>query len=639
MRVVRLGAMALCLGIPAWAASPIETIPAARAAGHACAAAMGKLTAVSSPSFDESARAAFVECLAGYVRIPSLDAEREELAVQYLAAVLDDLGIPYRTFTTKGQGDDRATHPNLVATLTPAGAKLRASERDTFDWAAAPARDSIVLMNHTDVVPVAPKQWERESLPFSGEVAPAKEDPAGPRYVWGRGALDMKGIGMLQLFAMAIAKREGVALDKDVHFLAVADEEKLSSGVVGAIAEIRPGGQLAALARARVALGEGGMGVKGAIGSRSILHLVNNEEKGGAWLRLGAASAEALFAALERMSLLGDSGGRSRAARWACRVVDAETPEAQVNVVASRLTIELQCDRAPQAEALLAAIRKAAPAMHADVAPKGGGRFRVTVSSATAAHGAFARGATLPQSLALALEKIGALQRHRISKPAFYRYKKTSATVDLLNTIGANETFAEIFGTNRFLLPSVSSLGTHFPERLLGMVGKQLFTEALFRTSCAWTAFERRGDRFEALVDCRLLRPTSSREFVSTVEKLVEPVTVAPISQWDFSQSPADYWAYQALKRTLESERTRELRVAPSQWLAPNGSDNNFFRNPRAELGHAAFAGIPAYGFFPIVVRTGLISTQHGSDERFPVDEMAPGVRRYWRALEALAGK
>jgi len=49
-------------------------------------------------------------------------------------------------------------------------------------------------------------------------------------YLWGRGAQDMKDEGLAQLMVMVMLKREKVALDRDVIFLAVADEEAEGMG-------------------------------------------------------------------------------------------------------------------------------------------------------------------------------------------------------------------------------------------------------------------------------------------------------------------------------------------------------------------------------------------------------------------------
>ncbi len=53
--------------------------------------------------------------------------------------------------------------------------------------------------------------------PFSGEV----KDGA----VWGRGAADDKGPGVIAMMAMLAIKRAGILLDRDIIFVATGDEE------------------------------------------------------------------------------------------------------------------------------------------------------------------------------------------------------------------------------------------------------------------------------------------------------------------------------------------------------------------------------------------------------------------------------
>src|SRR3989449_130261 len=73
-----------------------------------------------------------------------------------------------------------------------------------------------------DVVLATPEYWTVD--PFSGVVQDG--------YVWGRGALDMKGEAIAQLMTLLTLKRAGVPLKRDVIFLATADEE--IGGGVGA---------------------------------------------------------------------------------------------------------------------------------------------------------------------------------------------------------------------------------------------------------------------------------------------------------------------------------------------------------------------------------------------------------------------
>lgn len=77
----------------------------------------------------------------------------------------------------------------------------------------------ILLTAHMDVVPVERDQWQSE--PFGGE----RRDG----YIYGRGAIDDKGMLAANLVTLLLVKREivdaGGALDRDVVFLATSDEE------------------------------------------------------------------------------------------------------------------------------------------------------------------------------------------------------------------------------------------------------------------------------------------------------------------------------------------------------------------------------------------------------------------------------
>jgi acetylornithine deacetylase/succinyl-diaminopimelate desuccinylase-like protein len=91
-------------------------------------------------------------------------------------------------------------------------------------WARIKGGDkpALMLLQHTDVVPVNENYWTEDA--FSGEIKDG--------YIWGRGALDMKGTGISQLSAFLSLHRAGVKLNRDVIFLATADEE--AGGAYGA---------------------------------------------------------------------------------------------------------------------------------------------------------------------------------------------------------------------------------------------------------------------------------------------------------------------------------------------------------------------------------------------------------------------
>lgn len=76
--------------------------------------------------------------------------------------------------------------------------------------------EALVLHHHIDVEPVPdPTQWEHD--PFGGGID-------GP-WIYGRGAFDMKSVGIAQLLAFLDLHRRQVPLERSVIFLATSSEE------------------------------------------------------------------------------------------------------------------------------------------------------------------------------------------------------------------------------------------------------------------------------------------------------------------------------------------------------------------------------------------------------------------------------
>jgi len=135
-----------------------------------------------------------------YLRIDTTNPPGNEMkTAEFFKKILDQEGIENRVFEiAPGRGDLWARIP---------------AARNT-------TRRAIILLNHMDVVTSDPSHWTVP--PFSGEMRDG--------YLWGRGAQDMKDEGLAQLMVMVMLKREKVALDRDVIFLAVADEEAEGMG-------------------------------------------------------------------------------------------------------------------------------------------------------------------------------------------------------------------------------------------------------------------------------------------------------------------------------------------------------------------------------------------------------------------------
>ncbi len=134
-----------------------------------------------------------IALIQSYVRINTSNPPGDVTkAADFLAGILEREGVPVKRYES---GTGRSI---VLARLKGTGA-------------AKP----LMLLHHMDVVPTDPSRWAHD--PFGAEIADGR--------LWGRGALDMKGLGVIQLMAFLSLKRLNVPLDRDVILMAVPDEE------------------------------------------------------------------------------------------------------------------------------------------------------------------------------------------------------------------------------------------------------------------------------------------------------------------------------------------------------------------------------------------------------------------------------
>ncbi len=170
-----------------------------------------------------------------------------------------------------------------TAAAAPLMAKLDAEGIPYELWEPVPGRGNLIahleggdqpplcLLSHLDVVPAEADRWSVD--PFGGAIQDG--------YVWGRGALDMKGMGAMELMAMVQLKRSGVRLDRDVILVAVADEEVDNAGVQQVMARWDELG-------CSHVLNEGGLGLRDLLFEGANLYAISVGEKGVLWLRMTA---------------------------------------------------------------------------------------------------------------------------------------------------------------------------------------------------------------------------------------------------------------------------------------------------------------------------------------------------------------
>lgn len=131
-------------------------------------------------------------------------------------------------------------------------------------------KEPLLLLSHLDVVTAEEDKWEIP--PFSGKVI--------DNFIWGRGAIDCKGLVVQELMVFLLLKRLGISPRHHLIFSATADEEK--GGDMGVrwlidhhFEKIRAG----------YVINEGGVGIKF---RGKNFYFVQTAEKGICWFKVRA---------------------------------------------------------------------------------------------------------------------------------------------------------------------------------------------------------------------------------------------------------------------------------------------------------------------------------------------------------------
>ena len=140
-----------------------------------------------------------IQLLSDFVGVNTINPPgNESRAVDFYAKIFDEEGIEYSS-----------------AESAPGRGNI---------WARIKGGDqpALILLQHTDVVPASKDYWETN--PMVGQIKNG--------YLYGRGVIDMKGAGISQLVTFIRLHRQGKKLNRDLVFLATADEE--AGGLYGA---------------------------------------------------------------------------------------------------------------------------------------------------------------------------------------------------------------------------------------------------------------------------------------------------------------------------------------------------------------------------------------------------------------------
>ena len=202
-------------------------------------------SAVNGQTLEDEA----VRWLQEFIRIDTINPPGNEYrAVDFYAAIFEAEGIEYETAeSAPGRG-------NIWARLEGGN------------------EPGLILLQHTDVVPAEEEFWTID--PLSGDIRDS--------VILGRGTRDMKGLGIIQLATFLSLHRSGVELNRDVIFLATADEEAGGYFGVGWLIENRP----EIFDGTGILLNEGGGGSSNEDGN--VVFSIEVTQKVPVWLRLNA---------------------------------------------------------------------------------------------------------------------------------------------------------------------------------------------------------------------------------------------------------------------------------------------------------------------------------------------------------------
>ncbi len=140
----------------------------------------------------------------------------ERALARELAIRLDRAGIEHEVIPTPGpeDGPARAAVWGRLRARNPHGAGSKEG--------GSQPRPALILLSHLDTVPAVPSEWSVD--PFAGRIRDG--------FVWGRGALDAKGVTVAHLLTLIAFAESDEGLDRDLIFLATPDEE--TGGRLGA---------------------------------------------------------------------------------------------------------------------------------------------------------------------------------------------------------------------------------------------------------------------------------------------------------------------------------------------------------------------------------------------------------------------
>jgi len=165
------------------------------------------ISATAENQIDSALEQQAVELLQQYVRQNTVNPPGNEIeGARFIAEIFDQAGVEYE-----------------IVEAAPGRANI---------WAKIEGGDKpgLLLLSHMDVVPASPEFWSVD--PLGGEIIDG--------YLYGRGVIDDKASGIAHLLTFLELHKSGQTLNRDLVFMATADEEAGGFFGAGWLTENRP---------------------------------------------------------------------------------------------------------------------------------------------------------------------------------------------------------------------------------------------------------------------------------------------------------------------------------------------------------------------------------------------------------------
>jgi len=189
-----------------------------------------------------------VDLLRRYIKLDTTNPPGNEyLATDFFQRIFQAEGIECRTYEPK-----------------PGRTSIRAEIQGSG------TQGPVILLHHMDVIAADKKDWSFD--PFGGDIIDG--------HICGRGALDTKSLGIMQLLAFLAIKKNGLKPNRNLVFLATADEESGADCGVHHLLRDHP-----EEFNADLVLNEGSYVASGLLPNK-LIAMISPGEKGPCWLRL-----------------------------------------------------------------------------------------------------------------------------------------------------------------------------------------------------------------------------------------------------------------------------------------------------------------------------------------------------------------